>query len=148
MAVNNVVLVGRLTNEVAVKTIGEENVKQAKFTLAVDRDFKRKGADRPDTDFIKVEATRATADFVEKYFTKGKQVSVVGSIRTYSYEKDGKTIYDFSVTAKQVGFADSVGGGTGGQNGGNSNNNQGGFDAPEGFDFMPTDGDDLPFGPR
>lgn len=144
MAVNNVVLVGRLTNDVKTNTIGE-GIKQAKFTLAVDRGYKRKGADRPDTDFIKVSATRNTAEFVEKYFAKGKQVSVVGSIHTYSFEKEGQTVYDFCIDAEKVGFADSVKGGSNGQNGGNENNNRDDFSAPDGFGFVPAEDDDLPF---
>ena len=57
MAVNNVVLVGRLTNDPVVNTIGEENkVKQTKFTLAVDRPYKKQGEDRPEADFIKINA--------------------------------------------------------------------------------------------
>ena len=107
MSVNNVVLVGRLVRDVKVDTIGE-NVKQAKFTLAVDRRYKRKGAERPDTDFIKVTVMKSGADFAEKYFSKGKQVSVVGSIETYSFEQHGKTVYDFCVKADQLGFADSI----------------------------------------
>lgn len=147
MAVNNVVLVGRLTNNPVVNTIGEDNIKQAKFTLAVDRPYKKKGEDKYEVDFIKVNAKRGAAEIAEKYYTKGKQVSVVGSIRTYSFPKDGQTVYDFCIEAKELGFADAPSGGTNGQNNSSANNNQGGFDVPDGFGFAPQD-DDLPFGPR
>lgn len=147
MAVNNVVLVGRLTNDPMVKTIGENNVKQANFTLAVDRPYKKKGEDNYEADFIKISTKRGSADFAEKYFTKGKQVSVVGAIRTYSFQKDGQTVYDFCVEAEKLGFADSATGGNNGQNNSGANNNQGGFEVPDGFGFAPQD-DDLPFGPR
>lgn len=148
MAVNNVVLVGRLTNDPVVNTIGEENkVKQAKFTLAVDRPYKKQGEDRPEADFIKINAKRGSAEFAERYFNKGKQVSVVGSIRTYSFQKDGQTVYDFCIEAEKLGFADSASGGTNGQNNSSANNNQGGFDVPDGFGFAPQE-DDLPFGMR
>lgn len=151
MAVNNVVLIGRLCTDVKTGVIGD-NVKQAKFTVAVDRRYKRKGAERPDTDFIKVNATRFSAEFAEKYFTKGKQVSVEGSIETYSYEKEGRTIYDFCVKADRVGFADSAGGGNNRADNSISENNimeaEGNFDAADGFDFAPQGdfaSDDLPF---
>lgn len=147
MAVNSVVLVGRLTNDPVVNTIGEDNIKQAKFTLAVDRPYKKKGEDNYEADFIKISTKRGSADFAEKYFTKGKQVSVVGSIRTYSFLKDGQTVYDFCIDAKELGFADAPSGGTNGQNNSSANNNQGGFDVPDGFGFAPQD-DDLPFGTR
>lgn len=145
MAVNNVVLVGRLTKEPEINTIGENNIKQARFTLAVDRPYKKRGEDRPEVDFIKVSAKRASADFAERYFAKGKQVSVVGSIRTYSFEKDGQTGYDFCIDADRLGFADSAGG-TQGQNNGGTNNNQVGDVISDEFGFTPLDdGDDLPF---
>ena len=107
MGVNNVVILGRLTRDVEIGYIGD-NVKKARFTLAVERPYKRKGADKPDVDFIKIDADRSKADFAEKYFSKGKQVSVVGSIETYKYEKDGNTIYDFCIKAEKLGFADSI----------------------------------------
>lgn len=150
MAVNNVVLVGRLTNDVKINMIGD-NVKQAKFTIAVDRRYKRKGAERPDADFIKVNATRSAAEFAEKYFTKGKQVSIVGSIETYSYQQEERTVYDFCVKADQLGFADSRSG-----NSEKSDNSAGsaetGFantpDSLEESGFVPVgefNSDDLPF---
>lgn len=151
MSVNNIVLVGRLATDVKVNEIGD-GVKQAKFTLAVDRRYKRKDADKPDTDFIKINAVRGTANFAEQYFKKGKQVSVVGSVETYSYQQEERTIYDFCVKAEQLGFADSLNSenkqstGTAGTA---SNNSQPGFNAPEEFSFLPDDdfsnGDDLPF---
>lgn len=145
MAVNNVVLVGRLTGDVKVNEIGD-GVKQAKFTLAVDRRYKRKDADKPDTDFIKVNAVRGSADFAEKYFTKGKQVSVVGSLETYSYQKEDRTVYDFCIKADQLGFADSLNSGNKPNDnaGGNYNNS---FESSDGFDFMSDymNDNDLPF---
>lgn len=147
MAVNSVVLVGRLTNDPVVNTIGEDNIKQAKFTLAVDRPYKKKGEDKYEVDFIKVNAKRGVAEIAEKYYTKGKQVSVVGSIRTYSFTKDEQTVHDFCIEARELGFADAPSGGTNGQNNSSANNNQGGFAVPDGFGFAPQE-DDLPFGTR
>lgn len=142
MAVNNVVLVGRLATDVKVNEIGN-GVKQARFTLAVDRQYKRRNADKPDTDFIKISVVRGGADFAERYFTKGKQVSVVGSLETYSYTKEDETFYDFCIKAERLGFADSV---TGSNS--TNRNNDSAFEAPDDFDFMTSEdlpGDDLPF---
>ena len=143
MAVNNVVLVGRLSTDVKVNNINE-NVKQAKFSIAVDRRYKRRGADKPDTDFIKISVIGAGANFAERYYKKGKQVSIVGSIETYSYEHEGRTIYDFCVRAEQLGFADSANGNTNSQ--GNDNNDNSDGDLP-GFAAPPAgfEDDDLPF---
>lgn len=143
MAVNSVVLVGRLSTDVKVNNISE-NVKQAKFSIAVDRRYKRKGADKPDTDFIKINVIGKGADFAERYYKKGKQVSIVGSIETYNYEHEGRTIYDFCVRADQLGFADSANGNTNGQSGGNTDNSN---DEMPGFAVPPAgfQDDDLPF---
>ena len=145
MAVNNVVLVGRLSTDVKVNNINE-NVKQAKFSIAVDRRYKRKGADKPETDFIKISVIGKGADFAEKYYNKGKQVSIVGSIETYNYEHEGRTIYDFCVRADQLGFADSASGNKNNQTG-NSNDNFEDFDMTGGFAAPPAgfEDDDLPF---
>ena len=106
MALNKVILIGNLTKDVEVKQVGE--AKLANFTLAVNRRFKSKNANQPATDYIPVAAWRQSADFAEKYFSKGKQVYVVGAIETYSYEQDGRKMYGFRVNAEEVGFADTA----------------------------------------
>lgn len=145
MAVNNVVLVGRLATDVTVREISE-NVRCANFTLAVDKRFKRKGADKPGTDFIKISVIGAGAAFAEKYYEKGKQVSVVGSIDTYEREKEGIKIYDFCIKADQLGFADSA---SGNKNKQTENSNDGfeDFDMTGSFATPPAgfEDDDLPF---
>ena len=103
---NNCTFIGRLVREPEIKTVGE--AKNASFTIAVDRRFKSKNENAPTADFIPVSVWRNTADFVENYFHKGKQVSVVGSLETYSYDKDGEKRYGFRINASEVGFADSV----------------------------------------
>ncbi len=103
---NNCIFIGRLVKDPEIRMAGDAKV--ASFTLAVDKRFKSKNEDAPTADFIPVSCWRSTADFVEKYFYKGKQVSVVGSLETYTYEKDGEKRYGFRVNAEQVGFADSA----------------------------------------
>ena len=106
MALNKVILIGNLTKDVEVKMVGE--AKLANFTLAVNRRFKSKNANQPAADYIPVAAWRHNAEFAEKYFSKGKQVYVVGAIETYSYEQDGKKQYGFRVNAEEVGFAEAA----------------------------------------
>lgn len=103
---NNCTFIGRLVGDPEIKTVKE--AKHAGFTLAVDKRFKSKKEGAPTADFIPVSVWRNTADFVEKYFHKGKQVSVVGSLETYSYDKDGEKRYGFRINASEVGFADSA----------------------------------------
>ncbi len=113
---NVAAIMGRLTadpelrhtpNDVAVTT----------FTLAVDRSFARAGTERQ-TDFIDVVAWRNTAEFVCKYFQKGRMMAVTGSIQTRTYEdKQGNKRKAFEIVANDVSFADSKrdnAGGTGG----------------------------------
>lgn len=76
----------------------------------------------------------------------------MGSVETYSYQQEERTIYDFCVKAEQLGFADSLNSENKQSNGSvgtASNNSQPGFNAPEEFSFLPDDdfsnGDDLPF---
>ena len=119
---NKVMLIGRLTKDVEMRTVGQDTA-IANFTLAVDRRFKSKNEGQPTADFIPVSVWRKTAEFVEKYFRKGKQVYVCGSLETYTYEQNGERKYGFRVNADEVGFADgakSDGNGPASANKGNS----------------------------
>lgn len=100
---NKVILKGRLTNDPELKTTPNGNV-VAKFTVAVNRRF-----DRERTDFINCEAWRNTAEFVGKFFKKGKEISLVGELHIDKSEKDGKTIYYTSVVAEEVEFCGNKG---------------------------------------
>ena len=84
-------------NDIAVTT----------FTLAVDRSYSRAGTERQ-TDFLDVVAWRQTAEFVCKYFSKGRMMAVTGSIQTRNYEdKQGNKRKAFEIVANDVSFADS-----------------------------------------
>ena len=107
MGLNKTIFIGRLTRDPEIKMFGE-NTKVANFTIAVDRRFKSKNQDAPSADFIPITAWRGTAEFIEKYFSKGKQVYVLGSLETYSYDKDGQKVFSFRVNADEVGFADTA----------------------------------------
>ena len=148
MALNKTIFIGRMVKDADVKLHGE--AKCANFTIAVDRRFKSKNPDAPTADFIPVTAWRSTAEFVERYFPKGKQIYVCGSLETYSYDKDGQKVYAFKINADEVGFADSAKSDNGGngnmQNAGNADmdmSNNGNFSP-----FPPMgnfEDDDLPF---
>ena len=97
---------GRLTRDPEMRFTQGNNTAVCSFSLAVNRRFKQEG--QPDTDFINVTAWAKTAEFVDKYFTKGQQVGVIGRIQTRNYDdKDGKKVYVTEVVAEEVYFADS-----------------------------------------
>ena len=102
---NNVSLIGRLTAPPALQnTLNGTSV--CRFTIAVDRRFKKEG--QPTADFIPVVAWRQTAEFVSKYFTKGSRIAVIGSIQTRSWDDDdGQRHYLTEVVADNVEFCES-----------------------------------------
>lgn len=101
---NLVVLMGRLTAE---PNIAHGNITVAKYSLAVDRRSKDKGAD-----FIRCTAFSKSAEFAEKYLHKGTKIVVRGHIQTGSYEKDGRTVYTTDVIVDEQEFAESKSAGT------------------------------------
>lgn len=105
---NLVVLMGRLTKDPEVRyTQGEKPMAIARFTLAVDREVKRDNA-QATADFVSCIAFDKTAEFIEKYFKKGRKIAVVGRIQTGSYtNKDGAKVYTTDVVVGKVEFADS-----------------------------------------
>lgn len=79
-------LVGRLTKDPELKALGDNNV-VAKFTIAVDRNYKDKDGRTP-TDFIPCEAFGKTAEFVGNYLSKGRMISVSGEMRVDQYQNE------------------------------------------------------------
>ena len=109
---NKVILLGRLTRDPEVRyASGNEPLCIAKYTLAVNRQFKREG--EPDADFIMCVAFGKRGEFAEKYFKKGQQVCVVGRLQIRSYEKDGQKHWITEVLLDDQYFADSKGSGAG-----------------------------------
>lgn len=104
---NKVVLVGRLTKNPEVRyTQGENATAIARYTLAVDRRFKRDG--EPTADFINCVVFGKSAEFAEKYFRQGLRVAISGRITTGSYtNKDGIKVYTTEVTVEEQEFAES-----------------------------------------
>lgn len=104
---NNVVLMGRLTRDPEVRySQGENPIAIARYTIAVDRRFKREG--QPEADFISCISVGKAGEFVEKYFRQGMRVCVQGSIQTGSYtNKEGQKVYTTDVYTENVEFAQS-----------------------------------------
>ena len=102
---NKVILMGRLVREPEVRySNGAEPLAIARYTLAVNRRFKRQG--EADADFISCVAFGKTAEFIEKYVFKGTKIAVEGRIQTGSYtNNDGNKVYTTDVVVEQVEFA-------------------------------------------
>ena len=98
---------GRLTRDPEIKyTQGGNSMAIARYTLAVDRRFKRDGD--PTADFINCVAFGRNAEFAEKYFRQGLKVVVTGRIQTGSYtNKDGQKVYTTDVVVEEQEFAES-----------------------------------------
>ena len=105
---NKVILMGRLTRDPEVRySQGDASTAVARFTLAVDRRFKRDG-DEQTADFINCVAFGRTGEFLERYGRKGTKFVVEGRIQTGSYtNKDGQRVYTTDVVVEQVEFAES-----------------------------------------
>jgi single-strand DNA-binding protein len=104
---------GRMTRDPELKYAGETAF--AKFSIAVQRDFKRDG--EPDADFLNCTIFGKRAETLSQYFSKGMKIEVVGRIQTGSYtNKDGVKVYTTDIMVESFGFAESK------QNGSSSNN--------------------------
>ena len=104
---NKVVLMGRLTRDPEVRySQGENALAIARYTLAVDRRFKRDG--EQSADFINCVVFGKSAEFTERYFRQGIRITVCGRIQTGSYtNKDGVKVYTTEVVVEEQEFAES-----------------------------------------
>lgn len=91
---------GRMTKDADIRV--SESTTVARFTIAIDRRFKK-----GETDFISCVAFGKTAEWMEKYTHKGMKLEIEGHIQTGSYEKDGKKVYTTDVICDSVEFAES-----------------------------------------
>ena len=103
---NKVILMGRLTRDPEVRySAGESGTAIARYTLAVDRRFKRDG--EATADFISCVSFGRTAEFAEKYFRQGLKIIVSGRIQTGSYtNRDGQKVYTTEVVVEEQEFAE------------------------------------------
>lgn len=98
---NKVILIGRLTKDVDLRQNGEITI--AKFSLAVDRKFKKENEQT--ADFINCVAFKSTAENIAKFFSKGNKIGVVGHIQTGSYtNKEGQKVYTTDVLVDEFDF--------------------------------------------
>jgi single-strand DNA-binding protein len=145
--INKAILMGRLTRDPELRHTNSGTA-VCSFSLAINNGF----GENAQTDFINCVAWNKTAEFVSKYFSKGKMIIVIGRISTRSWDgPDGKKNYATEVVANEVSFGESK------RDGGdyNSSPSFGGSSAPESVPAMPAmdDGgfspldtdDDLPF---
>lgn len=133
---NSCVMVGRLTKDIDFKVNGENMT--AKFTIAVNRDFKNKNG-QYDADFINCTAFGKRAETISKYFTKGQQVCVKGPWRTGSYDaQDGTKRYTNELLVEGFTF---IGGQTNSSNSGTTENTSGNYFGYE----EPIDDGCMPF---
>lgn len=139
---NKAILMGRLTKDPEVRySTGENATAIARYTLAVDRRFKRDG--EPTADFISCVAFGRSGEFAEKYLHKGIKIAVVGRIQTNNYtNKDGIKVYTTEVVVEEQEFAESKAASESHETKPATNQNRGSED----FMNVPDDADDeLPF---
>jgi single-strand DNA-binding protein len=102
---NQIILCGRLCSDPDVR-YGTNSNAIAKFSIAVDRRFKRDG--QPTADFFNCVAFGKTGEFVEKYFHKGSKILLSGEMQNNNYKnKEGQMVYGFQVAVNNVEFAES-----------------------------------------
>ena len=103
---NKVILMGRLTRDPEVRySQGQNSTAIAKFSLAVDRRFRRDG--QPEADFFNCTCFGKQAEFVEKYLQKGTKVVASGRVENDNYEKDGVKHYNVQIMVEEIEFAES-----------------------------------------
>ena len=113
---NRVVLMGRITQDLELKST-QSGVSVLSFTVAVERSFTKQGEEKQ-TDFISCVAWRQQAEFISKYFGKGRMIAIEGNLRTRTYEdKNGSKRYVTEVYVDNVSFT-----GEAKQDGNNSKN--------------------------
>ena len=107
---NRVILMGRLTRDPDIRYSAGDNANTvARYTLAVDRRFVRRGEEgQPTADFISCVAFGRSAEFAQKYLQKGTKILVTGRIQTGSYtNRDGQKVYTTDVIVEDQEFAES-----------------------------------------
>lgn len=104
---NKIMLMGRLTRDPETRySQGESQFAIARFSLAVDRRFKRQG--EPDADFFNCTAFGKQGEFVEKYLKQGTKILLSGRVQNDNYtNKNGEKVYSVQIIAEEIEFAES-----------------------------------------
>ena len=113
---NKIILIGRLTRDPEIRySTNDNNTAIARYTLAVNRPFRKNGEQQ--ADFLPCIAFGKTAEFAEKYFRKGLKIIVTGRIQTDSYtNRDGQKVSTTDVVAEDQEFAESKNANSGSDN--------------------------------
>jgi single-strand DNA-binding protein len=128
---NKCIFTGRFANDPEIRTT-QNGTAQCSFRIAVQRRFKDASGERK-ADFIQCVAWRNTAEFIHKFFHKGDEAKVVGSLQTRDYKaQDGSTRYVTEIIVEEF-------------EGSSKESAQGKQNAPEGQGFEPVEDDNLPF---
>lgn len=102
---NKVILMGRLVRDPEISS-STSGTTFARYTIAVDRRFKKEG--EPDADFFNCTSFGKQAEFVEKYLKKGTKIVVSGRLQNNNYtNKDGQKVYDVRIMVEDIEFAES-----------------------------------------
>lgn len=128
---NKVILKGRLTATPELKSTTND-IYVTDFSVAVNRRFNKE-----QTDFINCQAWRQTAEFINKYFTKGQEILVIGELHIEKWDKDGETRYTTRVVVDEVEFCGS-------KADNKAQTNDAEMEIPDGFEVS-DNSDDLPF---
>lgn len=113
---NNVQIIGRLTADPELRRT-QSGISSCRFTVAVNRKYKNKDTDQYDADFISCVAWKQTAEFISRYFSKGKMIALQGNLRTGSFQDRNHqdvTHYTTDVFVENVEFCGDKGGNTSG----------------------------------
>lgn len=136
---NKVILIGRLTKDVEMRYSASNDTAIARYTLAVNRPFKREG--EPEADFLPCVAFNKTAEFAEKYLAKGIRVAIEGRIQTGSYtNSEAKKVYVTEIVVERQEFLEKKTRNSQPEANAAANNSENAFmDIPDGI------GEELPF---
>ena len=136
---NKITLIGRLTRDVEMRyAANNNNMAVARYTLAVNRPFKKNG--EQEADFLPCIAFGKTAEFAEKYLAKGMRVAVEGRIQTGSYtNRDGQKVYTTDVVVERQEFLEKRADNSQSDTGTAGNYGDGFMNIPDGID------EELPF---
>lgn len=138
---NKIILMGRLTRDPEVRYTQKDNTPVARYSLAVDKKYKRD--DGITADFFNIVAFGKSAEFTEKYLRRGTKMLITGRVQTGTYEKDGIKIPFFEVVVEEQEFVESK---NAASTGGSSNDRNGITTDEQGFMHIPDDfPEELPF---
>ena len=136
---NKIILMGRLTRDPEVRySQGENSMAIARFSLAVNRRYKRQG--EPEADFFNCTAFGKQAEFVEKYLKQASKILVSGRVQNDNYtNKEGQKVYSVQIIVEEIEFAESKGNSDAGTQQATPPDNNGFMTIPEGLE------EELPF---